>query len=289
VESRRRWGSARSVVRRYWDADGPSHSRALAYHSILVLLSGFIGFIGLASILDLDVVRTTVEEWLVKLSPGPSGRVLKEAASQGSGGGAAALLGLGTALIAGTRAMAQFQRAGNRLWGIQEDRPLVRRYLVGLGLALSSGLLLTAAALVLAGGESLAAGAGWGEGFREIWQVVRWPLGAFAVALAIFLLYRVAPRARPRTRDLLIGTAVAVILWVVFTAGLALYFSLSDRSTQTYGPLVGIVALLLWTMLTSVALHIGVSVTADRSTSRRAVAARAIEAAPSSSSRAPTG
>jgi YihY family inner membrane protein len=289
LSRRRGLGSARLVVRRYWDADGPSHSRALAYHSMLVLLSGFIGFIGLATVLDMEVVRATVEEWLVKLSPGPSGRVLREAASQGSGGGTAAILGLGTALIAGTRAMAQFQRASNRLWGIHEDRPLIRRYLVGLGLVLSSGLLLAAGAMVLAGGESVATGAGWGEGFLEIWKVVRWPLGGVVVALAILLLYRVSPRARPGARDLIIGTVVAFVLWMVFTAGLALYFSLSDRSTQTYGPLVGIVALLLWAALTSVALHIGMAVTAERSASGATKAVRRTAAPPIAASRTATG
>jgi YihY family inner membrane protein len=251
----------RAVVRRYWDADGPSHSRALAYHSILALLAGLIGLIGLAGALDVPIVRRTVEEWLTRLSPGPSGRILRTAAAQG-GSGAAAVVGLGTALIVGTRALAEFQRAADRLWGIEEDRPAVRRYLVGLGLAVSAGVLLAAGAMVLAGGEALAAGAGWGQGFQDVWQIVRWPLGALFAASAIVLLYRVAPRARPAAPALAAGAAVAIALWIVFTGLLTLYFSVSEGTTQTYGPLAGLVALALWAAFTSVALHIGVAVTA---------------------------
>jgi uncharacterized BrkB/YihY/UPF0761 family membrane protein len=62
---------------------------------------------------------------------------------------------------------------------------------------------------------------------------------------------------------MLAGSAVAMALWIAFTALLALYFALSDQAAQTYGPLVGIVALLLWSGLTSLALHVGFAVTAE--------------------------
>jgi hypothetical protein len=42
-----------SSVKRLRDADGTSHVRALAYQSMFVLLSGFIGLVGLASAFDL--------------------------------------------------------------------------------------------------------------------------------------------------------------------------------------------------------------------------------------------
>jgi hypothetical protein len=45
---RRAEGVIRGSIRRFVEADGPSHSRAFAYHSMFVLLSGFIGVIGLA-------------------------------------------------------------------------------------------------------------------------------------------------------------------------------------------------------------------------------------------------
>jgi membrane protein len=257
----------KAVVRRYWDADGPSHTRALAYHSMLVLLSGLIGFIGVASVLELPVVRTTVEEWLRRISPGPSGRILSEAVQQGAAGGGVAVLGLGTALAVGTRAMAQFQRAADRLLGITEDRPFVRRYLVGAGLVASAGLLLAIGALTFVGGEAIASGAGWRSDLAEVWSIVRWPLGAAVAALAIIVLYRLAPRARPATRPLVGGAATAIVLWLAFSGLLVAYFSLSDRSSRTYGPLIGFVALLLWAAFASLALHLGLAVTAELSSS----------------------
>jgi uncharacterized BrkB/YihY/UPF0761 family membrane protein len=59
------------------------------------------------------------------------------------------------------------------------------------------------------------------------------------VAVSVFLLYRAAPRKQAApTRALVAGAVVAVVLWVAMTALLALYFSASDQSNQTHGPLL---------------------------------------------------
>jgi YihY family inner membrane protein len=259
--SRRSDGLVRGSIHRFIEADGPSHSRSFAFQSMFVLLSGFIGLMGLAGVLGIDVLRSTIEELLLGLSPGPAGAVLEEAVRRGFGV-IGALLGLGAAITSGTLAMAQFQRSANRLLGNEEDRPTVRRYVVGLLLALSSGVLLASGALILAGGEALVAGAGAEVG--SLWEVVRWPLGVVVAGLAILLLYWVAPQGRPGSRgSMLVGSAVAIVLWIGFTGLLSLYFSMSDQVARTYGPLVGIVALLLWCGLSSLALHVGFAVTAE--------------------------
>jgi YihY family inner membrane protein len=258
----------RLSARRFAEADGPSHSRAFAYHSMFLALSGFIGFLGLASVLDIEFLRATSQELVVGLTPGPSGRILQEAIRHGTTGGTAALLGLVAAVTTGTLAMAQFQRSANRILGIEGERPAVRRFLVALLLVFTSGVLLAGAALILAGGTAIAEGAGWGP--DAVWGILRWPLGIVVAGLAILLLYRLAPLSRPGSRAaMLAGASAAIVLWLALTGVLALYFAVSDRSTQTYGPLVGIVALLLWTGLTSLALHVGFAVTAELAEERR--------------------
>jgi tetratricopeptide (TPR) repeat protein len=91
---RRRGGGelARSSVKRFREADGTNHVRALAYQSMFVLLSGFIGLVGLASALDVPRVRGIVEQMVDTLSPGPSGQLLREAARQGANGGNTAMV-----------------------------------------------------------------------------------------------------------------------------------------------------------------------------------------------------
>lgn len=253
------------MVRRYWDADGPSHTRGLAYHSTLVLMAGFIGFIGMASVLEAPAVRGTAEQLITQLSPGPSGRILGQAARQGAAGGAAAMvLGFGTALAAGTRGMRQVERAANRMFGVEKDRPFLHRYRVAFLLALSAGTLLAAGGLVLGGGQAIAEGAGFRGSSGATWLIARWPLGVAIAALAVFLIYRIAPRRHPGHRRTLVwGAASALGLWLAFTGLLVLYFSVSEKATVTYGPLVGIVALLLWSGFSSLALNLGLAVTAE--------------------------
>ena len=74
------------------------------------------------------------------------------------------------------------------------------------------------------------------------------------------LLLRVAPARRlGSTRHLMAGTAIAVVLWGVFTGLLSLYFAMSNSTDQAYGPLLAVIALLLWAGATSLALHLGIT------------------------------
>src|SRR6185369_11087362 len=90
---------------------------------MFAMLSGFIGLVGLASVLGVGVFRDTIIELSKSIAPGPSGQLLQEAAQQSTGGGTAALVGLGAAMFSGMFAMAQIERSANRLAGRTEDRP----------------------------------------------------------------------------------------------------------------------------------------------------------------------
>jgi uncharacterized BrkB/YihY/UPF0761 family membrane protein len=251
------------VIRRFVRADGSSHTRALGYQGMFAMLSGFIGLVGLASVLGVGTFRDTIVELSKSLAPGPSGQLLQEAAQRSTGGGTAALVGLGAAMFSGMFAMAQIERSANRLAGRTEDRPGVSRFLVALGLAFTAGLLAAIGLAVLAGGDAIATGFGWTGTAKDAWLVLRWIVGIPAAAIGIYLLFRWAP-ARPLgdRRAIVAGGLVALVLWVAFTIALTVWFSVSS-SSQTYGPLLSVIALLLWAGATSLALHLGLATTAE--------------------------
>jgi uncharacterized BrkB/YihY/UPF0761 family membrane protein len=256
-------GVARAAIDRFRAADGASHTRALAFQTMFVAISGFIGFIGLVSVLHLPALRATVTSLASRLAPGPSGKLLQEAAKQGAtSGGTAMFFGLAAALVAATLAMIQVERSANRLWGLREDRPTGQRIGRALVLAVSAGILLAIGGLVLGAGRSIGHGAGWTGTAGTIWAVLRWPLGILIAAAGTYLVFRWAPRERARSqRAEVVGAAVALALWVIFTALLGVSLSMGS-SSATYGPLLAIVALLLWSALSSLALHLGLAVTA---------------------------
>lgn len=258
-------GTARRVVSRFRAADGTSHSRALAYQTVFVVLSGFIGLVGLSSVLGIGGLRRTVLEMAKQLAPGPSTRLFEEAVRSGSSGAATAMvLGLGSALVAGVFAMAQFERSGNRIAGRRDDRPGAQRWLVATGLALSAGVAIAAAMLIIGGGQAIATGIGWEGTVATAWSILRWPLGFALATVGMYVLFRAAPEVRlAGTRGLLIGALVAVGSWLLFTAGLSLYFSSGGAQRQAYGSLLAVIALIVWAGATSLAVHIGMSVAAE--------------------------
>jgi len=69
-----------------------------------------------------------------------------------------------------------------------------------------------------------------------------------------------APRRRqPGHSWLAFGAGVSLALWLLLTGLLALYVVSSGSFGNTYGPLTGIFALLLWANLSSVAIFLGVA------------------------------
>ena len=240
-------------------ADGTTHVRALAYQAILIVLSGFIGVIGLASLLHAEWFRGVVVELGRSIAPGPAGRLVGEAAARGAhAGSSAAAFGLAAAFATGTLAMAQVERSANRIAGRNEDRPPVRRYVVAALLAATVGLLLGLGGLLLGAGRAIASGVGWADEAGTVWSIARWPIGLIVAAFAVFILFRIAPRRQiGPPRAILAGSLVAVVMWAAFTGLLSLYFSIQTGSA--YGSLLSIVALLIWSMLTSLALHLGLA------------------------------
>ena len=100
---------------------------------------------------------------------------------------------------------------------------------------------------------------------KGIWTLLRWPLSIGFVIVAFALLFRAAPRRhQPSWSWLAVGSGVSVLLWFVFTGLLAFYLNLSSGTFgQTYGPLTGIIAILIWTFLTSLAIYLGLAFAAQ--------------------------
>lgn len=252
------------VSRRFIRADGASHVRALAYQSAFVMMSGFVGLVGIASVLGSEQLRTIVQEMALRVSPGSSGRLLQEAIQQGASGGAtAAIVGLGAALVSGTLAMAQLDRSADRLHGISVDPPALSRYGRALALALTAGVALVVSGLMIGGGRSIATGLGWHGSAATTWEVLRWPIGLSLAGLAIAVIFRAVSPGRPSMRDVAAGSLTALVLWATFTALLGVYLSISSTSRSTYGPLLSVIAMLLWAAASSLALHIGLTVVAE--------------------------
>jgi len=256
---------------RFRAADGFSHARALAFQFALTLVPALIAVIGLATVLDQETFTRIVREVLLEMAPGSAGDLITEALEQGSTGGRTALILGGVAtLVAGTGAFGQLERGANRIYGVERDRPPVRKYGVALLLMVTAGGATLLAAILLVAGEALADAAGWGAAF----EFLRWPATVGLVVAALALLFELAPRRRqPEASWLLVGSGLAAVLWLLFTGVLALWIGATENFGATYGPLAGTIAVLLWTFLTALAVLLGLAFAAQLEAVRAGVTA----------------
>ena len=271
-------------IDRFRAADAFSHSRALAFQFTLTLLPSLIALVGLAAALDQEDVTRTIRATIEALAPGAAGEILTDALRQGSSAarrenGETALVGGGiAALIAGTTAMAQIERGANRLYGVERDRPFLRKYLRALLLASSAGVLALLSVILLVGGSAVRDAAGWSDGFDTAWSIARWPLGlAFAVT-AVAVLFEWAPRRKqPEASWLAFGAAASSVLWLAFMAVFAVYVEATGSFGSTYGPLAGTIGVLLWAFLSAVALFAGLALAAQLEAVRAGVPAPRVD------------
>ena len=255
---------------RFRYADGFSHSRALAFQFTLTLIPALIAVVALGRAAGERELSEIISQTFRDLAPGPAGDVLTQAIEQGEEdtGETALVLGSLVALISGATAMGQIERGANRIYGVERDRPALAKYTRATVLALTAGIAtLAALVLVVAGseiGDAAKSVTGWGDTIDTAWSIGRWPLGALLVAGAVTVIFKASPhRSQPGMSWLALGAGLAVLLWFAFTAVLGGYISLSRDFGETYGPLAGVIGLLLWTLFTALALFLGLAVAAQ--------------------------
>jgi YihY family inner membrane protein len=268
----------RDAFQRLRASDGFSHARSMAFVTALILVQGVIALVGLASALDEGRVSEAIVGMLQDVFPGPAGTVLTDAVQQAHEAGAqhrslALTLGVIGALVTGTTLLGQIERSMNRMYGIERDRPTLRKYARAFVLTMSAGLLAVAAFLATTLGRGAASL--WEDpAAQDVWNIVRWPLTFTLLVGANVCIFRWSPRRhQPSWSWLALGALLSVTLVLIVTVALGAIFSLSSNLGQTYGPLAGFVALLLWTLLTSIALLYGVAVAAQLEAVRAGVPA----------------
>jgi len=263
------------TVHLFWDAatrfraaDGTSFARALGHSSITTLIPAVIATIGLVTTFDMPGLKSVLEDAARSFAPGPAGGILTEALAQAkpSSGTTALLAGLALMLFSGTVGMTHLERAANRIYGVDEDRSSRRRYGLAFALAATVEVMLMVGLAVIVAGGSIGEG---GDGSQlsqgsGIWSILRWPIGVALVGVAMTIIFKVVPnRRQPQFSWLLSGTTVAVAVWVLATILLGLFYEHASVLGGSYGPLLGVVALLVWAYATGVAVLYGLACAAQ--------------------------
>ena len=253
-----------SALRFRW-ADGFSHSRALAFQTVLTLVPGIIVVAGIATVAHNSTLSDTILRAIESLAPGPTGDVFRTAAEQGSTNGGAAtgrralIIGAVVMLVSAATTFGQIERGANRIYGIEKDRPSLHKYGLATVLALTAGATLTGGFLLLSFGRSIEE-SGDAAGAATVWMVLRWPLGVLLLIAGYAMTFRLSPRRRqPSASWLAVGAALSVLITLAASVGLAFYLNLSSTFGDTYGPLAGFMGVMLWAYLSAIGLFLGIA------------------------------
>ena len=268
------WPLVRASVTRFRYGDGFSHSRALGLQLCLAVVPFLIAFIGLSGSLHAERPGMVLRRTLLSLTPGGSSDVLSDAIQPSASGNRTALwFGLLASVAALVVAMGQLERGANRIYGIRRDRPARQKYTRGLLLAGAAGAPSLLGFLVLVAGTDFAEAVEEVYGVNDdIVQGLALPAAAALVLVSITVMMRRGPRRRqPGWSWLAVGAAVSFTLWLAFTALLAGYLQVSDSFGAVYGPLTGIMALLIWAQLSSMAVLLGFALSAQLEAARAGV------------------
>jgi membrane protein len=196
-------------------------------------------------------------------------KVLQNMVSASGGAlGATLIVSIALALNGASGAFGASGRALNVVYGVEENRGMVRRKLTDLGATLTVIVLFAVvlAAIFLGGqiADDLFGKIGLGSTAATIWSYARWPVALVAATAAYGIVYGLAPDIEPRRiRWITPGAIVAVVLWIVLSLGFSIYVRNFSSYGAAYGAFGAAIVLLLWLYLSANAFLFGAELNAE--------------------------
>jgi membrane protein len=212
-----------------------------------------------------------------KLTDGVVDPFVRAQLSQPQRGGAAIGGLLLTWWLAG-RLFAATSRALDSAYHDRHKRLSIHQRMIALGFAFGSVVVVVLTLGIMVDApfmdENRATDIGVSRALVTIWYVVRWPVVLLVLAAFLLCLYRFAPSVRHAWRHLLPGALLGVLAWIVAAVGFRIYLALSsdtatgvvvnDQRVVIIGRAVeAVVATVLWTYFSSVAILVGNELNAE--------------------------
>jgi membrane protein len=245
---------------------------ALAYYAFLSVPAALLVALGLFSVLaDPSAIQTLVDK-LGSVMPDQATELIEGSLTRMSedtrSGFTVLVIGLVFALWSLTGAMQNLMWALNLAYDREESRGFLRRRIVALvmvtfaflGFVLMVGVLILGPHLSVWFGEALGAETPvrWG------WLLGQWPLLILGLVVVFAGLLYFGPDVDERRWTFLtLGTAIAVVAWLLVSAAFAIFVSQFGSYNKAWGSLSAVVVMLTWLWLSSLALLFGAEVNAE--------------------------
>jgi membrane protein len=244
---------------------------ALTYYGILAIFPALIALVSILGLIGTSATKPLLDN-LGGFAPGPAHQILANAlhglTKSPSGAGILFIVGLAGALWSASGYIGAFIRASNRIWDVEEGRPIWRILPLRLFVTVLMLLLLAASAFAVVVTGPLADRVGKLLGIGGVavtaWDIAKWPVLILVVSFMFTLLYYASPNVRqPGFRWLTPGAVLAVVAWMVVSAAFGVYVANFSSYNKTYGSLGAIIIFLVWLWLSNVAILLGAELNAE--------------------------
>jgi membrane protein len=248
------------------DKDLARSAAALAYYATLTFFPALAGLATVVAIFAgkemlfkiLDGLRLVVPEPIAVLLQTQLAPITKATSTSL---GIATVVTIAALLWTTSGGLQNLIKATNTAYDTQETRGLIKMRLMSVVMSI---ILLVLGAVTL-GLLILQPTALHAWGFPDLWAnlfpILRWPVLAVIISIALAFIYRYAPNRRePRWQWVSWGAAAATIIWLIGTVLFFLYVQYFANFNKTYGTFAGIIILMTWFNLSSLIILLGAQV-----------------------------
>jgi membrane protein len=238
---------------------------------VLAIFPALLALVSLLGLVGRSATQPLVDN-LESLAPSQARDIVTSAihnlqSAQGTAG-ILFVVGIAGALWSASGYVAAFMRASNAIYEVGEGRPVWKTVPTRVLTTVALVLMLAAVALAVTftGGLARAAGDTLGVGSTAVtvWDIVKWPVILIVIALMLAILYWAAPNVRhPGFRWLSPGALAAIVIWIIASAGFALYVAMFANYNKTYGALGGVIVFLVWLWISNLAVLFGAELNAE--------------------------
>ncbi|MEU8956546.1 YihY/virulence factor BrkB family protein [Streptomyces sp. NPDC048518] len=274
---KRSWGAVlKGTVKEFQDDELTDRAGALTYYGILSLFPALLALVSLLGIVGQSASQKVLDG-IEDLAPGSVRDILSSAVRQLQGnagtGSVMAVVGLLLAVWSASGYVAAFIRSANAVYDMPEGRPVWKVLPIRLGVTVILMVLAVVSALIVVftGGLAKEAGdlLGFGDTALTVWSIAKWPVLLILVTVMIALLYWATPNAKVRGfRWITPGSLLALLIWMVSSAGFALYVANFASYNKTYGTFAGVIVFLVWLWITNLAILLGLEFDAEMARQR---------------------
>jgi membrane protein len=244
---------------------------ALTYYGVLAIFPALIVVVSVLGLIGKSATQPLIDN-LGTVAPGQAKDIITSAIrniehSKGAAGAFFAI-GLLAAIWSASGYIGAFMRASNAIYDMPEGRPIWKTLPIRVGLTVALMLLtsITAIGVTLSGDLARKVGTlvGVGGTAVDVWNIARWPVLLVLVSLMFAFLYWAAPNVKqPGFRWISPGGVLAVVGWVLASAGFAFYVSHFGSYNKTYGALAGPIVFLVWLWVSNVMILLGAELNAE--------------------------